>query len=420
MKLADVLDQLQETDPQGEVALRWDESMESLPDTLSFLAPEEIAMSREWGGLESKTQPALEETARRIAGTPALHALAWHAYRRLYDYDDRVDFSKWPSLEDALNDMSGCFYLLVGMAMVPRTLAVHESLGVPEEVTRETCLQISCFADNYRRGRGGRLGLFRDQLFWARNYTDGKLFRVGRFEYKLEPMEPFVHVFRRRSDGLVAALSEDGRWYDDAGYAVQAGEPGAWQATLAITESEAKGHPIHPAGHTLRHETVLARSEWEYWVKPGDYVLDTHIPAGGKMTPDRCLDTMRRGVEFFRRQFPDKPFKSFWCHSWIFGPQLEKILPERANVVRYMRELYLFPVYSEDGGLWFIFFQDAFDPQKAPRENSLQRTVAEYLEKGGEWREGGMIALVDDLDHFGEQVYRSRWPEVVKALDLPG
>ena len=98
---------------------------------------------------------------------------------------------------------------------------------------------------------------------------------------------------------------------------------------------------------------------------------------------------------------------------------MEKVLPETANLVKYMREVYLYPVYSEDGGLWFIFFQDKFDPATAPRENTLQIAVAQYLENGGEWREGGMIALVDDLDRFGHRVYRTRWPEVAKTLGIP-
>lgn len=418
MTLAEVLEQVREGDSQGEVALRWDESMACLPDRLPFLEPEQIAENCEWGGLEPSIQPMLEEAAQRIAENPALKALAWHAYRRLFDYPDRVDFSKWPTLDEAMDDSGACFYLLLGMAMVPRTRAVHASLNVPEPVTRQTCLQVSCFADNYRRGQHGRLGLFRDQLFWMRNYTDGKLFRLGRFEYKLEPMEPFVHVFRHRESGWVVALSEDGRWYDEAGYAVQADEAGGWKATLAISETEARGFPIHPAGHALRREVALDRAEWDYHVKPGDYMLDMHIPSGGKMTPENCLESMRQSVEFFRRQFPDKPFKAFWCHSWIFGPQLEKILPEKANLVRFLREVYLYPIYSEDGGLWFIFLQDTFDLPTAPRENSLQIAIAQYLEKGGDWHEGGMIALVDELDQFGQQIYRARWPEVEKALGL--
>jgi len=419
MKLAEVLEQVQESDPQGEVALYWDDSMACMPDSLPFLEPDQIAENLEWGGLGTTHQAALEESAQHIAGTPALKALAWHAYRRLYDREDRVDFNLWPVLDDAMNDSSGCFYLLIGMAMVPRTRAVHTSLGVPDAVTRETCLQVACFADNFSRGRHGRLGLFRGQLFWMRNYTQGRLFRLGRFEYRLQPMEPFVHVFRHREQGFTVALSGDGRCYDAAGYAAQTGAAGSWQAAFTLSDDTARGFPIHPAGHALRREVTLPRSEWDYVVKPGDYMLDTHIPSGGQMTPEKCLDTMRRGVEFFRRFFPDKPFRSFWCHSWIFGPQLEKVLPETANLVKYMREVYLYPVYSEDGGLWFIFFQDKFDPATAPRENTLQIAVAQYLENGGEWREGGMIALADDLDRFGHQVYRTRWPEVAKTLGIP-
>ncbi len=419
MQLADVFEQIQENDRQGDVALHWDDSMACMPDVLPFLEPDQIADNLEWGGLERSHQQTLEKAARQIAETPALNALAWHAWRRLYESEDPVDFNHWPTLDAAMNDASGCFYLLLGLAMVPGTRAIHESLGVPSSVTRETCLQVACFADNFRRGRHGRLGMFRGQLFWMRNYPQGRLFRLGRFEYRLQPLGPFVHVFRHRAQSLTVVLSADGRLYDDAGYAVQSGAAGSWQAAFTRSDEAARGFPVHPAGHVLRHEVTLPRSEWSHVVKPGDTMLDIHIPSGGQMTPQSCLDTMRRGVEFFQTYFPDKPFRSFWCHSWIFGPQLETILPETANLVKYMREVYLYPVYSEDGGLWFIFFQDQFDLATVPRENSLQRSVAHYLEKGKEWREGGMIALVDDLEQFGSQVYRSRWPEVANALGLP-
>ena len=45
--------------------------------------------------------------------------------------------------------------------------------------------------------------------------------------------------------------------------------------------------------------------------------------------------------------------------------------------------------------------------------------MAQYLENGGEWREGGMIALADDLDRFGHPVYRTRGPEGAKTLGIP-
>lgn len=129
------------------------------------------------------------------------------------------------------------------------------------------------------------------------------------------------------------------------------------------------------------------------------------------MTPERCADSMRRATAFFRHHFPDRPFASITCWSWIFNTQLDGILPPEANLVAYQRELYLYPVASSpNSGLWFLFLQDTFDAATAPRDTALQRVVLEFLATGQPWRNGAMFFLTEHLDSFGSQRYRSQWP----------
>ena len=421
MELATVLTALGETNPEEELAAHWDESAASMPEgTPGFLDPGEFLLSRDWGGLEAAVDPDLRETANRILSNRHLRILAWHGYRRLYDWPECGGFARWPSLERPLGDLAGCFYLLLGLGMVPKVRARHEAMGVSETVTRETCRQLWSFNDNHRRGSGGLPGIPREQLQWVAHYVAGRLFRLGRFEYKLEPSRRPVWAFRHGSNGHVVALAERGARFDREGHAVNAEaepSPGEWTAPLETGESEVVGTPISPYGIALRREARLPLAEWQCVLKPGDATLDMHIPAGGGMTPERCVDSMRRAVPFFRQYFPDKAFQSITCSSWIFGPQLEAILPPTANLVQYMRELYLFPVPTYgDGGLWFIFFRHDFDPRTVPRETTVQRAVADYVAAGKTWRVGGMFTLVDDLVHYGSAHYRTKWPEVERLL----
>ncbi len=94
----------------------------------------------------------------------------------------------------------------------------------------------------------------------------------------------------------------------------------------------------------------------------------------------------------------------------MFSPLLEKILPPTSNLVRFERELYLHPHNSKGpAALWFVFLQEKFDLQTAPRDTSLQRAILAYLEAGHTWRNGSMFILADDIAHFGQQHYRSKW-----------
>jgi hypothetical protein len=191
-----------------------------------------------------------------------------------------------------------------------------------------------------------------------------------------------------------------------------------WTATLVHDADAVTGYPVSSRGMAVRREVRLPRAAWECVLQKEDPVLEMHIPAGGGMTRERCGDSMRRAVAFFRRFFPDRPFRSIACSSWIFNTQFEEIRLSSENLVRFQRELYLFPTPSSGrDGLWFIFLQDPVDPATAPRDTSLRRAVADFLADGHRWRGGGMFFLTEHLEQFGSQCYRSRWPPAGLGLD---
>jgi hypothetical protein len=134
------------------------------------------------------------------------------------------------------------------------------------------------------------------------------------------------------------------------------------------------------------------------------------------MTPEACADSFRRAAEFFRIHFPDEPPKAVVCASWIFSNQLQDIFPETANLVRFQRELYLFPTPSGPwDGLWFVFLvRGEITPENAPRNTRVQRGILDYLQDGNRWHCGAMFFLMDDLDSYGTRTYIANWPP--KAL----
>ncbi len=416
MTIEEALQRVAEPDAADVLRPHWDESAALLGEAIPpFLLPEAIAYHREWCGFEPEVEPPLNEVAAQIAADPALRLLAWHCERLLFEHSDYTGMRDWPLLESALGEQRGIFYLLIALAMVPRVKARHRELGVSEEVTRETCLQVSCFASNYQRSTRGLFGIHGRQLYWLRHYPAGQIFRLGRMEYRLAPYSGGVEAYRHRDTGEVIALAPEGMRFNAEGYPTSTEgdttEEDSWVSTRSDEEEAVTGFPVSPYGMALHQEVRLPHSTWERVLAKGDLTLDMHIPAGGGMTPERCADSMRRAVTFFRKHFPDRPFASITCGSWIFNTQLDGILPPTANLVAYQRELYLYPIPSgPTSGLWFFFFQEPFDPATAPRDTALQRAVLDFLATGATWRVGGMFFLVQHLDRYGTQYYRSHWP----------
>jgi len=414
MTLEQVLQELGAPQALEPLSAHWEDSMASLPDGAPpFARPEVLVEWRQYCQLDPSAEAALVAGAERVRTDPALLRLTWHCYRRLYVHTESGSFSDWPDLGSALGDLAGVPYLLVMLAMVPLVRQAHAAIGVPEDVTRETCLEAKSFALNYQDGNQGRWGVFLNQLYWLRHYPACRLFRLGRFEFMLRSFGGPLEAYRNRHTGQVLALSEDGIRYAASGYRpigdVEA--PGDFTARLAHGDGFVEGTPISPRGMALNRTVRLSLDNWEPVLRRDDAVLDMHIPAGGSMTPERAKDSFERAVRFFATQFPDRPAKAIACGSWIYNTQLEDLLEPTANLLTHMRELYLFPTPSNGrDGLWFLFYTDNVDPATARRDSSVRRAVLDHLAAGKPLRAGGMFMLTNDVEHYGTQWYRRNSP----------
>lgn len=410
-----VLDELKETDEEllKSVEPFWQEAMTAGPQNgvLPFLEPAHLKNAREYAGFPADLDAEMENVACKIRENENLRLLSLYIDWRNFEASDRGSL-KWPDLEKTLGEQAGVFWLIMSLAWIPRLVAYHQSLDIPEDITRATARQVYSFSLNYKMATQGRPGIFNKQYYWFRNYlADNLYFRIGRFEYWLKPFELNFMVFRHRQSGVVLALAGDGIKTTRDGFIdglCDEASGGEWTTTLFVDGKEAKGHVISPRGFIKREATVLPLSEWVCVLKKGDWVLDNHIPAGGNMSHEKCADSIQRAFAFFGERWPDKKPSAIVCGtSWMFSPLLEKALPSTSNLVKYLRELYLFPVAG--GGtssLWFMFFQDTFNPATAPRETSLQRAMLEYLKDGKIWHNGGMFILPEDADKFGLEYYR--------------
>ena len=388
----------------------WEESMAGMPAMVpDFLRPEVAVSYREWCGMSPEADEALVETCKRIQEDSALMQFTWHCHQLMYKHPEYSQTGQWPILTAVLGNLAGVVYLLVGLAATPYVQSVHQKLGVSAEITRATCHQVACFATNYYNMTNGLFGITLNQIYWLRNYTNGQLFRIGRFEYRIRSFGSWLEAYRNKETRQVIALSVDGARYTVDGYVAVDDVADAWTATLLHNQDTVAGYPILPQGMAENRLVTLALDQWERVLQQGDLVLDMHIPTGGAMHLNDCADSFRKGVAFFKHFFPEKPIKAICCNnSWIFNNQLQEITLSSDNLASFQRELYLFPIKSSvDSGLWFIFQQTPLDLNTAPRRTSLQRAVADYILSGHTWRSGGMYFLVDDLDQFGTQVYRN-------------
>ena len=380
-----------------------------------FLTPRYLAWVFDTINQREPGRERCEAMRRGVVEDPALRALAWHCYRRYFDQEaPREEIVAWPWDIEALGEDAALFYRLIFFAGLERLVALFRARGLPEEVQRDT-LEGLAGRGAPDRGKRSTVGphILRSLAHGASYWRRGG-FRAGRLRYIPGRAPPYVRVFRRDADGAVVALSlEDLRFRPD-GMRAEREETDAWTSSYEALDAAFAGFPISPQGRALRETVALDRPAWRLALSPGDPILDIHIPGDAPLDVDACGASLRRAAEVARRCYPEKGFFGFTCGSWLLDPLFERFLPETSNLIRFQRELYLYPILARNAGLKWIFGESFATPEAVreaedlPRESRLQRAVAERLGQGGCLFSAGCFLLADDLDQWGRQVYRRR------------
>ncbi len=118
------------------------------------------------------------------------------------------------------------------------------------------------------------------------------------------------------------------------------------------------------------------------------WVISTHIPATGPLTPASVDDSFRWARGFFADHFADYPTTDFHCSSWLLDPELAVVLPPESNLARFQQRwrLYGEAMRGDDDVLFFTFFRRGdVDVATLPRDTTLQRAIVDRIQAGGHW-----------------------------------
>ena len=131
----------------------------------------------------------------------------------------------------------------------------------------------------------------------------------------------------------------------------------------------------------------------------GTWVLSTHIPRSGPMTPAEVDASFAAARAFFAEHFADFDVTAFHCHSWLLDPQLAEVLPATSNMALFQRRWTLAgePANGDEDAVFFTFARrPPVDLAALPRDTTLQRAILDRLADGGHWQvRNGLIPYVE-------------------------
>jgi hypothetical protein len=291
----------------------------------------------------------MERVARVAADCGWLAALAEELLDLLYGDGGEPQFwalytRRRAELEQALGEDADCYLAYVYGLGFPRLAEIYRRRGYPHQVLADTLTDFDLRAKNYRDQHGGRAGI--DDYRWLTRHMTATVFRLGRLQFVFS--KPFVYgtrIYRNLRDGSLTAVAEGGLAVDGQGFAAETGvfvteleESTELPESDEAADATVTANLIGPGGSILRKKVSLPDREYVCVIRDGEPVIDIHIPAdGSRMSPQDAALSMRMAWAFAQRYFPESRYRGFVCSSWLLSTEVEEILPEDANLVRFSR-----------------------------------------------------------------------------------
>lgn len=127
-------------------------------------------------------------------------------------------------------------------------------------------------------------------------------------------------------------------------------------------------------------------------IEAGEFCLHCHIPESGPLVPAEVAKSFARARVFFPRYYPDEPYTTAMCGSWLLDDQLADYLPADSNMVRFLHLFHVIgtPEPGDGAVLDFVFRMPGAAVGDLPTRTTLERAVVEHLSAGKHWqtREG--------------------------------
>lgn len=373
--------------------------------TPAFLDLHAIAQSGAEAGLDATTVQTLCEFVRRIAADQQLQLVANTAHHTVFSTN--TDCAEaMEAVGTTFGTQAGMLQALYVLDMLRLIRERYAARGVPASMATAVFERHGAagLRDAAARGDIGSVGW---SPGWHRIVASGDFYRLGRLEFVAATMQYPQRIYRHVHSGAVVALGEAGERFSDEGVGVG---PLTWASVFLETHDAVVATPLSPHGIALRQLVRLPRDDWQLVLKPGDPILDLHVPGDEPLTIDALRDAHMQAAFFFDRYYPDHPFVAYLCDSWLFSPLLDEMLGPDSNIVRWQREGYLLPDDSAGEDLVELAF--------GQRDTHLRRALHAHLEAGRLLYSGRYLFLRQDLDRFGSQPYQEASARVIEQLTI--
>ena len=275
---------------------------------------------------------------------------------------------------------------LVLCRSIPSFYEYMKSKKVPDDVIFASLKIPEDSVSTYMRKHNGEAGF--GSFDWYQLFYDRRLYRIDGLTMEFPARFPGIAKALQNKNGEIIALATNVSLHRDGfplGSKYHEDEEGSFVASCVETEDAYIGHIYDDRGFVSKEKKTFNKTEWSTLFSGGSGMVSIHIPNGAKFDHETVGQTIERTKEIIKTCFPEFDYKVFFCGSWLLDPNLDTILPEGSNIVRFCKRFK--PLAIRDSGdcvFGFVFNMPSsnVDVSTLPENTSLQRALKKYYLDG--------------------------------------
>ncbi len=190
------------------------------------------------------------------------------------------------------------------------------------------------------------------------------------------------------------SLAANSYFVNASGELVDCEEKSVCKTSFYEDDTKYIANVISAEGKVALEVTEFDKSVWRDYLREGTPTMDIHIPSKIEYKPEPMREAYKQAIEFYKSYYPDHETKAVVGYSWIFSPQLNKVLPEDSNILKVNSSMHILPCIGTFGADCMFIRQGS----------SLQKRIADECEKGTEFHYAVMYTALDEIDEFGKKI----------------
>ena len=233
----------------------------------------------------------------------------------------------------------------------------------------------------------GKVMLNKGHYNWLCLYTKAMIFDHKAFNFQPNVWSNNVIYLKNRKSGEIIPMMTDGCFHRcglPLGTAGAEDTDGAFNADFVETPELYIGH-VARDGKAERAISRLLRADWECILRPGDDVINLHIPRDVDLSPEYVTESLREGFELSKKYYPELNPKFIVCFSWLLSTQLPQLCGESSKITFFNTRFLKYPFLDRGTGcLAHVFPGYQNEPVDSyPENTSLQRGIKKIMLDGG-------------------------------------